>query len=256
LPQVEVNGVKINYIVEGDMPTALVFIHGLGEYLESWKNQITFFSKDYRVVALDLRGHGKSAVPKKRIEIGDFAADVKGLIDHLRIKNAYFCGLSMGALVVLELYKKHPEYFLGVILVAARHQFPPVQTGALEGMRMEILGEEVATFALAANAPEALRNEVAKMVAATNKSAYLQSAEATSMLDYSEVLSIVKVPTLIVVGDLDIVTPVDSAQTINKAIAGSVLKIMHGVGHLPNRERPEEFNNTLKEFLYTIKKTG
>jgi pimeloyl-ACP methyl ester carboxylesterase len=228
----------------------------LGEYLESWKNQITFFSKDYRTVALDLRGHGKSAVPKKRIEIGDFAADVKGLIDHLGIKNAYFCGLSMGALVVLELYKKHPEYFLGMILVAARHQFPPAQTGALEGMRMEILGEEVATFALAANAPEALRNEVAKMVAATNKSAYLQSAQATSLLDYSEVLSSVKVPTLIVVGDLDIVTSVDSAQTINKAIAGSVLKIMHGVGHLPNRERPEEFNNTLKEFLDTVRKTG
>jgi len=76
------------------------------------------------------------------------------------------------------------------------------------------------------------------------------------MLDYSEVLSSVKVPTLIVVGDLDIVTPVDSAQTINKAIAGSVLKIMHGVGHLPNRERPEEFNSLLKGFLDTVKKTG
>jgi 3-oxoadipate enol-lactonase len=254
LPQVEVDGVKINYVVEGDGPTALVFIHGLGEYLESWKNQITFFSRDYRVVALDLRGHGKSAVPKKRIEIGDFATDVKSLIDHLGIEKAYFCGLSMGALVVLELYKTHQECFLGMILVAARHQFPPTQTGALEGMSMTILGEEVATFALAANAPEALRNEVAKMVAATNKSAYLQSAEATSMLDYSEVLSNVKVPTLIVVGDLDIVTPVDSAQTINKAIADSVLRIMHGIGHLPNRERPEEFNALLKEFLDTMKR--
>jgi len=197
-----------------------------------------------------------SKVPQKRIEIGDFAADVKGLIDYLGIKNAYFCGLSMGALVVLELYKRHAGSFLGMILVAARHQFPPAQTEALEGMSMEILGEEVATFALAANAPEALRNEVAKMVAATNKSAYLQSAETTSMLDYSEVLSSVRVPTLIIVGDLDIVTPVDSAQTINKAIARSVLKIMHGVGHLPNRERPLEFNNTLKEFLDTVRKTG
>jgi pimeloyl-ACP methyl ester carboxylesterase len=175
LPQVEVNGVKINYIVEGDSPPALIFIHGLGEYLESWRNQIAFFSKDYRVVALDLRGHGKSAVPKKRIEIGDFAADVKSLIDSLGINNAYFCGLSMGALVVLHPPPPHPECFLGMILVAARHQFPPAQTGALEGMSMTILGEEVATFALAANAPEALRNEVAKMVAAANKSAYFQA---------------------------------------------------------------------------------
>jgi pimeloyl-ACP methyl ester carboxylesterase len=66
----------------------------------------------------------------------------------------------------------------------------------------------------------------------------------------------VKVPALIVVGDLDIVTPVDSAQTINKAISGSVLKIMNGVGHLPNREKPEEFNDLLKSFLDAVKNTG
>lgn len=253
MPQIEINGVKINYIVEGESPKAIIFIHGLGEYLESWRHQIKFFSKDFKVVALDLRGHGKSGMPKKRIEIVDFAEDVKGLLDYLGIKKAHFCGLSMGALVIFEMYKKYPDYFLSIILVAARHQFPPAQTAALEGMSMEIIGAEVATFALAANAPESLKEEVAKMIAGTRKDAYLQSAEATSMLNYSDLLPRIKVPTLIIVGDLDIVTPVSSAETLNKDIQGSILQIIRGVGHLPNREAPEKFNNILREFLNKIK---
>ncbi len=253
MPQVEINGVKINYIAEGEGSETIIFIHGLGEFLESWKHQIKFFSKDYKIVALDLRGHGKSGVPKKKIEIVDFAEDVKGLMDHLGIKKAHFCGLSMGALVIFEMYKKYPDYFLSMILVAARHQFPPAQTAALEGMSMEIIGAEVATFALASNAPESLREEVAKMVAGTRKDVYLQSAEATSMLNYSDLLPKIKVPTLIIVGDLDIVTPVNSAETLNKDIPGSILQIIRGVCHLPNRENPEKFNTILKEFMSKLK---
>ena len=253
MPQVEINGVKINYIAEGEGSETIIFIHGLGEFLESWEYQIEFFSRGYKIVALDLRGHGKSGVPKKKIEIVDFAEDVKGLMDHLGIKKAHFCGLSMGALVIFEVYKKYPDYFLSMILVAARHQFPPAQTAALEGMSMEIIGAEVATFALASSAPESLREEVAKMVAGTRKDVYLQSAEATSMLNYTDLLPKIKVPTLIIVGDLDIVTPVNSAETLNKDIHGSILQIIRGVGHLPNRENPEKFNNILKEFLNKLK---
>jgi pimeloyl-ACP methyl ester carboxylesterase len=253
LPQVEINGVKINYVFEGTGFETIIFIHGLGESLESWRHQINFFSKKFKVIALDLRGHGKSSIPKKKIEIGDFAEDVKGLLDHLGIKKAHFCGLSMGALVLFEMYKRYPDYFLSMILVAARHKFPPAQTAVLEGMSMEIIGAEVATFALAANAPEQLKEEVAKMIAGTKKDAYIQSAEATSMLDYSELLPKIKVPTLIIVGELDIVTPVSSAEIINKSIQGSILQIIPGVGHLPNREASEKFNNLLDEFLYKIK---
>lgn len=253
MPEVEINDVKINYVAEGKAPKTIVFIHGLGENLESWKHQTKFFSKDFKVVALDLRGHGKSGVPKKKIEMDDFAGDVMGLLNHLGIKKAHFCGLSMGALVIFELYKRHPDYFLSMILVATRPRYPPAQTAALEGMSMEVIGEEVATFALAASAAESLREEVAKMIAGTQKDVYLQSAEATSMLNYTDLLPKIKVPTLIIVGDRDIVTPVHSAEILNRDIPRSILKMMRGIGHLPNRENPEEFNNTLEEFLNKLK---
>jgi len=256
VPYVKIRDVTINYIMEGEGLETIVFIHGLGENLESWKHQINYFSKEYKVVALDLRGHGNSSAPKKKIEIADFAEDVKELLDHLGINKAHLCGLSMGALVIFELYKKYPDLFLSMILVAARHKFPPAQTAVLESMSMEVIGAEVATFALAANAPEQLKEEVAKMIAKTRKDIYIQSAEATSMLDYSELLPTIKVPTLIIVGDLDIVTPVSSAEAIHNSIKGSILYIIRGVGHLPNREAPEKFNNIVEEFLNKIKVEG
>ncbi|NIW13649.1 MAG: alpha/beta fold hydrolase, partial [Candidatus Thorarchaeota archaeon] len=67
------NGVKINYVATGKGTESILFIHGLGENLRSWKHQLESFSKAFKVVALDLRGHGKSSVPKKKIGIGDFA---------------------------------------------------------------------------------------------------------------------------------------------------------------------------------------
>lgn len=251
MPEVEVNDVKINYVLEGE-GAVIVFIHGLGEDLESWEPQTKYFSNDFRVVALDLRGHGKSSAPKKRIEIADFADDVAALLAHLGTKKAHFCGLSMGALVAFELCKRHPDLIQSIILVATRSQYPPAQTTVLEQMSMELIGEEVATFALAANAPEPLREKVAKMIANTNKDAYIQSAEATSMLSYADLLPTIKVPTLIIVGELDIVAPLNWAQLMNKDIPGSVLKVMRGVGHLPNIENPREFNSILKEFLGTL----
>lgn len=252
MPEVEINGVKINYVVEGEGPETIVFIHGLGENLESWRHQTKYFSKDFKVVALDLRGHGKSGIPKKKIEIADFAEDVVGLLYHLGIKKAHFCGLSMGALVVFEAYKRHPGYFLSMILVVARPQFPPAQTAALEYMSMEAIGGQVAVFALSANASESLREKVAKMIAGTRKDIYIQSAEATSSLNYTDLLHEIKVPTLIVVGELDVVAPVDPAELMNRIIHGSILKVMPGVGHLPNRENPNGFNKIVKNFLYKI----
>ena len=114
--------------------------------------------------------------------------------------------------MVFEVYRRYPDSFLSMILVATRPRYPPAQPAALEGMSMEIIGEEVATFALAASAPESLREEVGKMIAGTRKDIYIQSAEATSMLNYTDLLAKIRVPTLIIVGDRDIVTPVDSAE--------------------------------------------
>jgi 3-oxoadipate enol-lactonase len=74
------------------------------------------------------------------------------------------------------------------------------------------------------------------------------------MIDYADLLPRIKVPTLIVVGDLDIVTPLDSAEILNKDIPKSTLKIMRGTGHLPNIEKPQEFNNILQAFLDTLEK--
>lgn len=253
MPKVKINDVDINYTVKGEAAENIVFIHGLGENIKSWKHQLRYFSKSFTVIALDLRGHGKSGIPEKRIEMQDFSKDVIGLLNYLEIKDAHFCGLSMGALLIFETYKKYPNRFSSMILVSTRPCYPPTETGVLEGVTMEEIGKAVAGFALAPSAAQMLKEETAKMISQTRKDMYIQSAEASSLVDYTGLLLNIKVPTLIIVGELDVVTPLNHAKLLNKLIQTSTLEIMAGVGHLPNRENPEGFNKILEAFLNKIK---
>jgi len=91
-----------------------------------------------------------------------------------------------------------------------------------------------------------LKEETAKMISQTRKDMYIQSAEASSSVDYTDLLPDIKVPALIIIGELDAVTSLNHAKLLNKLIQTSTLEIMAGVGNLLNRENPESFNKILK----------
>ena len=240
------------YICRGEGDKALLFVHGLGENLESWSNQIDYFSRSGCVsIALDLRGHGKSKDAEKKIEMEGFANDVFDVLDSLSVKSANLCGLSMGGLVVLEAYSRRPEVFDSMILVSVIPQYPPAQSAALEMMSMKEIADQVASFAVAPTASVELKRSIAKMISQTNKSSYIQSAEAACAQDYSGMLATIRVPTLLIAGELDFVTPPEAAKYIQKRVPGCRMQVMKGTGHLPNRENPREFNHIVEEFLRT-----
>ncbi|MDG7001632.1 MAG: alpha/beta fold hydrolase [Nitrososphaerota archaeon] len=239
-----------NFVSKGDGDETLLFVHGLGENLESWSDQVDYFSKQkYRAVALDLRGHGRSEAGSGRIEMEGFAEDVFEVLHSLGAEEATLCGLSMGALVVLEAYKRRPEIFESMILVSAIPQYPPSQTNLIEKLSMREVGEQVSGFAVALTASKDLKQKIANMVAATDKRSYIESAEAACAQDYTDVLRQVSVPTLLIVGELDYITPPEAAKFMQKRIPNCQMKIMKGVGHLPNREHPQEFNTIVEQFL-------
>jgi pimeloyl-ACP methyl ester carboxylesterase len=245
---------KLNFVSRGE-GTAIIFVHGLGESLESWSEQLEHFGAEgFRAVALDLRGHGHSEAGEARIEMEGFADDVFEALRSLSIEKAHFCGLSMGALVVLEAYKRNPGAFLSMTLVSSLPQYPPAQTQALENMSMRELGEQVAKFAVGPAATTELKKSIARVVGSTSKTAYIQSAEAACARDYTPVLSTIKVPVLLVAGELGFVAPPQAAAFMQKRIANSSLVIVRGAGHLPNREAPREFDRLLDEFLRTVGK--
>ena len=242
--------VRLNFVSKGEGENTILFVHGLGENLESWRGQIDYFSEHgYRAGALDLRGHGKSEPGKNKIEMGDFANDVIEVLNSLGVNRATFCGLSMGALVVLEAYQKKPEMFVNMVLVSVIPQYPPAQTNLIEKMSMREVGEQVAGFAVAPTAPKDLKQSINNMIASTDKKVYIESAEAACAQDYTGMLRQISVSTLLIVGELDFVTPPEAAKFMQKRIPDCQMKIMKGVGHLPNRENPSEFNTLVEQFL-------
>jgi 3-oxoadipate enol-lactonase len=244
---------SVNYVAKGQGET-MIFVHGLGESLESWSNQVDFFSTHgYRAVALDLRGHGKSPADSGRIEMEGFAEDLFTVLDSLSVNRAHYCGLSMGALVVLEAYRKRPDGFRSMTLVSTLPQYPPAQTQALGNMSMREVAEQVASAAVGPSASVELKRDIARVIASTDKKAYIESAETACAQDYTLLLPEIEVPVLLVAGELDYITPPEAAKFMQKRIPSSRLAVIKGVGHLPNRENAGEFNRLLLSFL---KSTG
>ncbi len=241
--------VKLNFVSKGE-GTPIVFVHGIGDSLESWSEQLEHFGAEgFRAVALDLRGHGRSEAGEARIEMEGFADDVFDVMQSFSIEKAHFCGLSMGALVVLEAYRRKPGAFLSMTLVSSLPQYPPAQTQALEKMSMREVGDLVAGAAVGPTASTELKKSIARVIGSTSKTAYIQSAEAACAQDYTPLLPSIKVPVLLIAGELDYVAPPQAEMFMQKRIANSRLVTVRGARHLPNREFPKEFDRLMDEFL-------
>jgi len=247
---------RLNFVTKGEGP-AIVFVHGLGECLKSWSEQVEHFSSGgFKAVAFDLRGHGRSEAGEARIEMEGFADDLFEVMGQLSIEKAHFCGLSMGGLVVLEAYKRRPETFLSMTLASTLPQYPPAQTQAMEKMSMKDLGEQLANFAVGPAASTELKKDIARVIASTDKTAYIQSAETACAQDYTSLLPSIRVPVLLISGELDYVAPPEAAKFIQKRIPNSEMVIVKQARHLPNREFPKEFDKLLDEFLAAVGKGG
>ena len=116
MPKIRVNGVNIYYEISGQGP-ALVLLHGWTENHNFWKFQIPDFSKDYKVVAIDLRGHGKSDKPETKYSIQKFADNLYHVLNGLGIDGAIIAGHSMGGMTALVFCLTHPEKVKALILV-------------------------------------------------------------------------------------------------------------------------------------------
>jgi len=243
------DGVRIHYVVAGS-GRPLVFVHGLGESYETWKPQIEFFPKHgFRVIALDLRGHGDSEIPRGRVTMEGFAADVEGVLDAESLEKAAMVGYSMGALVLLTLYKSAPHRFERLVLEATAPEYPPAMTELLENRWMHEIAPQVAEFAVSPTAPQELKKDIYRIISRTDKRVYIQSAEAATERSYRDIMASVEVPTLLISGELDYISPPEVVEEMSRLIRNSQKVVLRGVGHMPHRENPDEYNSTVLKFL-------
>jgi len=257
-----VNGININYVDTGE-GEAIVLIHGHPFDHTMWQPQIEAFSGKYRVIVPDLRGYGKSSLPVTgKTTFADYATDIILLLDVLGVSTFHVAGLSMGGQLAMECFRQAPSRIKSLILAdtfagldtpeakkarndgADRMEREGMGGYANESIHKMIKAEHVTTM------PDVAAH-VMRMMTSTNPKAAATAMRARSArIDYlREVLPQITVPVLVVVGRQDEFTPVAKAEEMHAAIPNSKLVVIEDAGHMPNLERPEEFNGIVMKFL-------
>jgi 3-oxoadipate enol-lactonase len=241
-----------------DSETPLLLVHGHPFDRSMWAPQLRRFGRQRRVIAPDLRGYGASpgAVP----DWGTFADDLAALLDALRVNRAVVVGLSMGGQIALDLWARHPQRVAGLLLAdTAAGETPESRAGRLaqaerlpaEGMdpyAVEMLYRMVSPGAAA----EVAQHVLAMMRGADPAGAAAAQRARADRPDRTADLAAVDVPTVVVVGSEDELTPVAEAAAMAERVPGAELVVVDGAAHLPNLERPETFDAALAALLARV----
>lgn len=257
MPTFTSNDAQINYQTFGDAAKpALVFSNSLGTNFKMWQPQIDFFAQDHFVICYDTRGHGGSEAPQGPYTIDQLGQDVVNLLDHLNIEKAAFCGISMGGLTGQWLAINRPERFNQVIVcnTAAKigqekawlERATLVREQGLTPIASTAAGRWF-TEAFVQSNPDII-TKLSNDLGAGSPEGYASCCEALAKADLREQLKQVKIPVFIIAGQQDPVTTMEDGLFIQKQIFNSQLFNINA-SHISNLEQPEDFNNTLINFL-------
>ncbi|MBU9628291.1 3-oxoadipate enol-lactonase [Burkholderia multivorans] len=259
MPFATVNGVKLHYRIDratrDDAPW-LVFSNSLGADLQMWAPQIRPFTQHFNVLRYDTRGHGHSDAPAGSYTIDQLAGDVIGLLDHLGIAQASFCGISMGGLTGAALAARFPSRIVRAVLAntAAKIGSPEVWTPRAHKARTEgmaALADAVLprwfTDAFVQREPR-LFDAIRDTFVHTDKDGYAANCDALNAADLREEVKGIALPVLVVTGAHDLSTPPDQGRALAAAIPGA-RHVEFDAAHISNIERTDDFNRALLDFL-------
>ncbi len=242
-------GARIRILVyEGDDCGTVVFIHGLGGRAESWHRQARHVEgQGYTGIALDLRGFGASPRPATPPTLDDFTLDVATALDSIGAESAHVVGSSMGGLVALKFYALQPYRVESLLLADTYYRLQP----RVELLRRAARGDRAALEVLARGItpPGGRLDDAIRYLASQDLEYMALVAEAISREDLSWVLSLVRVPVTVAVGEHDVLTPPEAARELASRISGARLAVVPGAGHLSHIDRPDAFNRILDEHL-------
>jgi pimeloyl-ACP methyl ester carboxylesterase len=261
---IQVNGINVSYFDSGKESQPILFIHGFPFEKSMWLPQMEQLMLNHRVISYDIRGFGKSTTNDQEPSMSLYADDLIALMDVLKINKAVVCGLSMGGYILLDAVLRYPNRFKAIIL--ADTQCTGDSAEAKEKRKKSIqqinaggLPEFSTSFVNAIFYKETLTSnrELVKFIAdtilATTPSVISGALNALAKReDRCSILDRIDVPTLIICGKEDSVTPVVKSEYMNQKIKGSVLEIIDGAGHLSNLERAEVFNKHVEDFVHSI----
>ncbi len=263
--EVLVGGLRIAYSDEGAGPP-LVLLHGGMDDSRSWRWQVDGLTDEFRVLAWDAPGCGRSSEPPESWRMPDYAECVKAWLDALGVPQPNLLGLSWGSTLALELYRRHPRVPRSLVLASAyagwAGSLPPEEVAArLESVlggadlsRAELLQGWPGLLSAAAT-PELVEELVsvwADNAGGMHPAGYRAMAHAMAEADLRDVLPRIDIPTLLLYGELDQRSPLSIAAELRDRIPSARLEVIPGTGHLSNAEAPDEFNARVREFLRSL----
>jgi len=255
-----INGIEMEYLVDGPATAPAVLLsHSLATTMTMWKDQVPLLAQEFRVVRYDMRGHGHSSAPAGPYDFAMLAADVVGLLDHLRIDRAAFVGLSIGGIIGQHLAAHHPQRLSAAVLCSTTSQISDqvrgiwdqriaaVETGGMESQVASTL-ERWFTEPYRAASPHVMA-WVGDMIRTTPLAGFIGCGRAIQSIDVAKDLGRIRTPTLVLPAEKDPGMPPALSETIHRAIAGSEFAVVGNASHLSNIEQPAAFNAIVAAFL-------
>ena len=234
--------------------TPLIFLHGVGSDKSVWAPQLEHFGRSRRTVAFDYPGYCDSQFREDATR-DDYAAAVLAGMTALGISKAHICGLSLGGVVAIAMHATAPERCASLVLADTFAVHPQGQAiydrsiAASHDMRGLA---EARVGALLVSEDASLRRTVIDTMAAIDPEAYRLGARAVWLADQSERASAIRLPTLILVGDEDAITPPALSEELASLIPHAQLGVIEGASHLANLDKPVEFNRSIEDFLSAV----
>lgn len=262
---IEIDDIKLYYNVQGD-GSSLVFIHAGIADSRMWDEQVKKFSNSFKVVTYDMRGYGQSCISESEFS---HAKDLKVLLDYLGMQKAHIVACSFGCQILFDFSIEYPENVLSLTFVNGRYAGftsekpdpPPLEKEIIEAYESKDITkiaelESLIWFVGRYRKKEDVDSNLLQKVMEMDKIALqneMTSPSNDKMLhpDQKRLISNISVPTCFIIGSMDEPNMVKSCKIIGKALKSKIYYLSECT-HLPNMEQPEEFNNYLETFLYSI----
>lgn len=266
MPSITRDSRTVSFTDSGGTGTPVVLLHAFPLNAKQWDGQIESLAERFRFIVPDFQGFGGSTAPDDAASysMDSYAEDVAAVLDELGLDKVVLTGLSMGGYVAFAFLRRHRDRVAALVLADTKAEADPPEAkekrttqqaqvradgtaDLIEALSGALLGEP--TRAKKPDVVEATK----KLMAENPPEGFIGALEAMkNRPDSSGELAQITVPTLVIVGENDGVTPVAASEVLNTGIVGSKLVVIPESGHLSNLEAPEAFTGALAEFLGTL----
>jgi 3-oxoadipate enol-lactonase len=255
----DINGIVLHYeyLTEFEDEPVLVLVNSLGTDFRIWLPLIDELTENWSILVYDKRGHGLSSTGRTPYSMEDHARDLIGLVEHVGIKKAVFCGVSIGGLVVQALYRLKPALVEKLVLCDTAAKVGTedswnARIATVTEKGIEAIADGVMKVWFTPDFHAGRTAELAgyrNMLVRSPVDGYNATCIALRDADLTADAPRIAVPTLIVVGDQDGSTPPDLVKATADRIPGAQFHVIKGCGHLPCIEQPERLAELLAGFV-------